>query len=353
MSEAAAAYAKAESLVALGRYEDALTALTSALTGEDDSDAHCLRAQCLLGLGRTRPARDAAQQALANDPDSEWGHRLLSIIHLARGKRFEARDEAQEAVRLAPYSVSAHWALARAQINLNMPTAAAKSAEAALKADPSDPLAHVTAALVADARGEVGDAERHYREALRLDPNDAETSLQLADLLRRHGRRAEAADTYLAAGRADPTDARVRHGLATLGIPALGFFGWFVIKLGAISGIRGIIENTPTPAEVAVVLAVLVTAGAGIDLGFRVSGTSNLPEEVRVGLRSDHRNRLLRWLQVAAGLAAALAIWCVIASPADGGGLVAASGFAGFTVAAVLVAHLLWRPRRRFSWRRR
>src|SRR5215469_9683110 len=86
--------------------------------GATAADAHCLQAQCLLGLGQPHQAAAAARQALAAEPDSEWAHRLLAIAYLRVRHRSGAIAEAREAVRLAPKSAHALHVLALSQLQL-------------------------------------------------------------------------------------------------------------------------------------------------------------------------------------------------------------------------------------------
>ncbi len=339
MSSERQALAKAHSLVALNRWEDALGLLGPALADSSTvATAQCLRAQCLLGLDQPRAARQAAELALAAAPDDEWAHRLRALALLGTGRGRQALGAAREAVRLAPDSVPALNLLASVQLRRGAGDEAKKTAAAALAADPHDALAHLTVGTVAVADHDWDAAEVACREGLRLDPENSDLAIALATVIKGSGRRDEAAQVYLAAARSDPTDARARHGLARLGVPllAVGWFGKFVIFQAA----RIIIGNGGRPTFVAALLAAGLAAGALITTLLRVSGTRGLPEPVRIGLRGEHVNAALGWLKAAAIAAIAVGIWSFNISSSDGGGIGFAVGCIAFAVIASLLARL-------------
>ena len=342
MSAACQALAKARSLVAIRRWRDAMDVLAPALATEATAaEGHCLRAQCLLGLGEPGQAAAAAKHALAVRPDSEWAHRLLGVAYLRAGHRRAARAEAAEAVRLAPQSVHALHLLAMCQLVLGRRAAAEQAARVAVEADPQEPLAHLTLARVAASRREYETAERAYREGLRLAPDDADLSLGLAQLMRRLGRREEAATAYLAAARSDPADARARHGLARLGLPAAGLGTFGVIKVMALLGAGHALDGI-RPIWAGLIVGICLLMACVITTVLRVRGTRNLPAAVRQGLRGDHRNAALRWLRLGAVAALILAIWAAALPGSAGGGAGEALGFAAFAAVAASAVHRFW-----------
>jgi tetratricopeptide (TPR) repeat protein len=337
------ALARARSLVAISRWQDAIGILGPALAESDTAgEAHCLRAQCLLALGKPREAAVAAKQALAVEPGREWAHRLLSIAELRMGRRRAALAAASEAVRLDPSSSHTLHTLAVCQLALRQRTAAHASAQAALEANPQSSMAELTAGLVAEARRDWDGAEGHYREGLRLDPQHTDLALRLGKLLHRRGRRDEAAEAYMAAARSNPTDARARHGLGRLGLPVVGGGVALLVKLVILNGALGAIGGSPTPLRIALVLGVLLALAAAADLIARVRGTRGLPDHIRSGLRSDHRNSALRAVRVAALFAAPLGVWCLAISTSAGGGATRAAAFFAFAIAGLFVSRHFW-----------
>lgn len=343
-----AALAQARSLVAVRRWQQAITALGPALMSEATAvEAHCLRAQCLFGLGQPAEAAKAARQALARNPHSPWAHRLLAMGHLAGRRPRAARDEAAAAARLAPRSVHGLYLLTLSHLALRDRGPAEQAAHAAVAENPHDPLAHLAMAKVAENRRDWATAEGAYREGLRLDPADADLAIGLGRLLHRLGRRDEAAAAYLAAGRSDPVDARPRRGLARLGLPLVAGTG-LVIKLAMVASVRVVLFTAVgRPDRAALTAGVILLLGCATTLALRIHGTRNLPGQVRDGLKADHRNAALRWLQIAAVVAVFLAIWAAAAPARSGGGTPEAVAFAVFAAAAWLVAHFCWTGTRR------
>lgn len=341
-----AAIARARSLVAVKRWQDAMEALVPAYgNGATAADAHCLQAQCLLGLGQPGQAANAARQALAAEPDREWAHRLLAVACLRMEHRSGAIAAAREAVRLAPTSAHALHVLALSQLLLGHLQAADKTARAAVAANPEEAVAHLTMAQVAVAHQAYVLAERAYRETLRLDPGNDDGLLGLGRVLHRLGRRKEAAEVYMAAGYTDPADAKARHRLARIGLPAARLDPVFVATRVLFIGVPTLILLRPGWAAVVAGGFVLIAGGAATAL--RVRGTRRLPEAARQGLAADHRNAGLRWLQVAALLALVLAIRAAALPAARGGGFGEAAGFGAFAVTAAYLAHRFWTGPRR------
>ena len=351
--------ARARHLVALQRWQEAIEAVGPAVTEpETASSAHCLRAQCELGLGRPRRAVTAAKAALAIDPHNEWGHRLLGVAHLQTGRKRQARDAARAALRLNPGSVEGYHLLALALLARRDRSGALEAATAAVESDPYASLAHETVAVVRAAKRDWKGAEAAYREGLRLAPEDPDLAIGLAETLRRQRRRGEAAEVYLAAGRSDPTDGRARQGLARLGLPLAGA-SWLALKLIAYGGARTVIELHLRPLGVALILAVVLVVGAGVSTALRFNGTRDLPDGVREGLHSEHRNAALGWLRAAGFLSAILALWAGLRPAGNEGGPALAAAFLLFAVVAIMAAdhyrvgapegwHALiprWRPR--------
>jgi tetratricopeptide (TPR) repeat protein len=343
-----AALLRANSLVAVRRWQQAIDTLGPALTSPvTAAQAQCLRAQCLFGLRRPAEAGAAAKAALARDPGSAPAHRLLAMSHLARKRRRAARTEAMTAVRLDPQSVPALYVLALAHLALRERAKARQAAESAVAASPDEPLAHRLMAEVAESYHDWNTAEGAYRTGLRLDPTDSELSLGLARLLHRLGRKAEAAHTYLAAGRNNPLDARPRRGLAKLGLPAAAGTA-LLAKLAALGGARTVLSAAAgRPDRAALAAAAILALGCATTTALRIRGTRELPEQVREQLKGDHRNAALRWLQASAAVAALLAIWAALSPASSGGGVIEAAALLAYAAGAWFTNRRCWTGPRR------
>jgi tetratricopeptide (TPR) repeat protein len=337
------ALARARSLVAISKWQDAIGILGPALAESATAgEAHCLQAQCLLALGKPREAGVAAKHALGVDPGREWAHRLLAIAELRTGRRRAALAASMEAVRLDPSSAHTLHTLAVCQLALRQRAEAQASADAALGANPQSSMAELTAGLVAEARRDWDRAEHHYRQGLRLEPQHTDLALRLGKLLHHRGRRDEAAAAYLAAARSSPTDARARYGLGRLGLPVVGGGVALLIKLVILNGALSAIGDSPTPARIALVLGILLAIAGAVDWIARVRGTRGLPTHIRSGLRGDHRNSALRAVRIAALFAVPLGVWSALISSSAGGGAARATAFLVFAIAGLLVSRYLW-----------
>jgi tetratricopeptide (TPR) repeat protein len=302
------ALARAESLIQLQRWDEALAALGPALGDSNtEAEAWCLRTQALLEKSDLTPALTAARKAIGLRPEDEWPHRLLALVLLRAGNVKDALKAAQEAARLSPYQVETLHVLAICQSTARKKADAEKTAEVLLE---------------------------------RLEPNDPDAAGFLAEVLHRQGRRDEAGETLLAAARANPTDGSIRTSLGRIGLPAaVGGFGVFKV-VGAVQLAR--LLESATPAVTALVVGALVASIGGYGSIARIRGTRRLPEQVHRGLMADHRNYALGWLAVAGLLALPLAAWAALAPIDDGRSWGLAVGLSVFAVVAIAAMLRFW-----------
>lgn len=201
-------------LLDVRRFPEARTR-ASALVAERpaDREALCLLAQALLGEGYPSGAMNAAQQAIAADPEHEWGYRLASIAHQKLGQRRHARDAAYRATSLAPHAWQGWVQLADASRGLpGLEAEALHAAGEARRLAPHEPAVHVNYG-VAVMRSDPAGARTAFEEALRLDPMNyaAQNNLAVVDLRRRRLRRA--GEGLIRAAAADPRDTLAQHNL--------------------------------------------------------------------------------------------------------------------------------------------
>jgi tetratricopeptide (TPR) repeat protein len=344
------ALSRARHLVELQRWQEAIEAVGPAIAAPGTAaEAHCVRAQCEIGLGQPRRAAKAARDALALDPYNEWAQRLLSVAYLQTGRKQDARAAAREALRLSPGSVHGYHVLALSELALKQLKGARDAAEAAVASDPHEPLAHETLGIVRTVQRDWAGAEAAYREGLRLAPQDADMAIGLAEALRRQGRRDEAAEIYLAAGRSDPTNRRVREGLGRIGLPLIGISG-LLFKVGIFAGLQVLGDLRVHPLDAALIVTAVVLIGAGVTTALRYRGTRRLPDGVRRGLEAEHRNAALAWLRAEGFLLALFGLWAALDRVDQGGGAVVAIALFAAAVAAILAADH-WRIGHSQGWR--
>ncbi|HSP38720.1 MAG TPA: tetratricopeptide repeat protein [Frankiaceae bacterium] len=337
MSDERQALARAEQLVELKRYDQAVITLRPALLDPDTSDhAFCLLAQCHLALGDPAAAEQAARQAVASGAIGEWPHRLIAISLLRRRKQWPALEAAREAVRQAPEDEAALQILTLVTLSGRQRAEAMSLAQRNVQLNPQSSLAHYTLGHVQAVLNHPVDGEIAYRNALRLDPNNADAALGLAKLLRHLRRDDEASQLYLNAAAQDPTNHRVRSELARLGLPVAGGLG-IAGKLGGFFLLRALLAGVQSVVVVAAVWFSVLGTLAVVTTVMRVRGGRSLPAHVRAGLRSDYRNAALAWV-CAAGLGS------LVLGVAGLFGATDHDGFVLLGVGALLVA-VWWRFR--------
>ena len=167
----------------LGRYEEALPELVSALAIEPGyAEAHYNLGVALTRLGRVAEAIGYYQSAIALRPDMPEARNDLGNALLEQGRWDEAVDQYREAVRLQP-------ANAESLSNLGM---------------------------VEGQRGQLAAAISNYQASLAIRPDNADARSNLGTLLGRAGRWAEALASFEQALALRPEALEARNNLAWL-----------------------------------------------------------------------------------------------------------------------------------------
>jgi tetratricopeptide (TPR) repeat protein len=145
--------AKAEELVARGRFEQAEAIYHEILLNEPDSlDAHLGLAECRRRQGDLDGAEAAARLAMAAEPASAAPHTVLGNLALDRRDLRGAIGAFERALDLAPGSVWPHWGLAQAHERLHDPAEAIHHLDAIPQLAPGSPLADDARARAAALR---------------------------------------------------------------------------------------------------------------------------------------------------------------------------------------------------------
>jgi tetratricopeptide (TPR) repeat protein len=219
---------RAQALLALRRYEEAL-AVASAALASDPSDYHllCLSSLAQLRLDRADDAIATAQRAIASEPLVDWAHRLHALALLkrvrprpGRARRREAQQAvraAEEAVRCAPQHYLTYVVVCDCKVAALDVAGADEAARTAISLAPDRAESWVARSSVALLAGDHRAAEQAARAALARDPENhaAHNNLGVA-LLRRH-KRSDAAGAFYEAGRLQPTNATVHRNLLLTG----------------------------------------------------------------------------------------------------------------------------------------
>lgn len=181
-----------------------------------ESEPYCYLAYALDVLERYDEARQAAERAVALDPQCEWAHRLHSSILLSSGNTKLAREAAHTAVQLDPEQPHGWHGLANAELALRNLPAAQGAAEQARALAPKEAWTHALVGRIALSGRLLDAAEAHFRHALQLEPESLDALNGLAGTLHQKGRRLEAMELYYQGVRQYPGHKWLRQNLLTV-----------------------------------------------------------------------------------------------------------------------------------------
>ncbi|MFG1659929.1 tetratricopeptide repeat protein [Micromonospora chersina] len=184
---------RADSLIELGRYDEATVLLTRRLA-DDPGDSHALfqLSRCHRAAGDYRQALTALDQALASDPENlnalvMRASVLRGASHLDRAQRWnQAEQSLRTALRLAPDNCAVHAALGELLAYVPARRAeAVREAREAIRLDPESVRGY-EALWLASASEDVPTAQWALHEVLRIDPTN-KRALLLVTEQRTHG----------------------------------------------------------------------------------------------------------------------------------------------------------------------
>jgi tetratricopeptide (TPR) repeat protein len=226
---------RADALIDLKRYEQALETLAPLLAGPGDGQALSRGARALIGLDRPADAVAMASRAVAASPDSEWAHRLRSAALMAQAKAtesterdrlsIEAREAARASVRLAPNLPVSYRNAVSAEIVAGDLYSASLAMQKLFELAPQDAETWNTASLLSLAQHQPDVAEVYARRAIEVDPNSSEAWNNLGVSLQRGGRMKDAVAAYLQSARLDPGESLTRRNIARSGLLVLRMIG--------------------------------------------------------------------------------------------------------------------------------
>ncbi|MFI7221363.1 tetratricopeptide repeat protein [Micromonospora maritima] len=179
---------QADSLIQLGRYDQAGQLLARRLADEPD-DAHALfhLARCHRAAGDHRQALTALDEALARDPENlnalvMRAQVLRGADHLDRAQRWgQAEESLRTALRLAPHNCAVHAALA--ELLAYVPARRAEAVQQAREAIRLDPesVRGYEALWLATTSDDVVTAQWALHEVLRIDPENKRALLLVTE----------------------------------------------------------------------------------------------------------------------------------------------------------------------------
>jgi superkiller protein 3 len=175
-------------------------------------------------------ARQAAERALAANPQLGDAQVLLGLVATAQSRFEEAERRFQRAVKLQPDNPRAHAYLGSTLLQLQRFDDAAHAFEATLRLDAANLTAHYNLALIALAQKKPAAALPHFEAAHNANPNDVPSLIGMLESQLLLNRSAEAARTAKAIesalAPADPRFAQAAtmlalHGEYAIAIPLL------------------------------------------------------------------------------------------------------------------------------------
>lgn len=231
--------ARIESLLALGRDEEAAAMATTAITHEpDNADLHVLHSSAIVDVDPKRSLA-SAERAVALAPDRPAPLEALVRAQWRRRRYDDALESVARLKEMSPMRAHAHsW---HAGILLskhgapsdNTLAEAEAAARRGVRLAPSWPTGHGLLAQVLFAADRLPEAQEEAEKTLELDPDNAMGHKLLGDIHKKRGDVRQASESYVAAGRADP-DSGATDRLRKLQAPALlaGGFATYLFRTG-------------------------------------------------------------------------------------------------------------------------
>lgn len=240
-----------EDLVALGRFDAALSRVDAALAGHaDDASLHELRGRTLHAAGRQADARKELERALELEADFAPALAALARIVLAEGRADEAVALADRAVAADPADADSAYVAANVLAGQGKPDEAVARLKELLRTHPGHAAAANDLAWILAERGQdTALALDLAKRAARIDPR-AETldTLGFVQLERKDA--AAAVESFEKSLELDPNAASVRYRLG-LALEALGRSDEALESFRAALGAGAFPEADAARAEVA------------------------------------------------------------------------------------------------------
>ncbi|MFZ5824238.1 MAG: tetratricopeptide repeat protein [Bacillota bacterium] len=147
-----------------------------------------LAASSLVALERFDEAVTAARGALEREPRWAWLYLALSRAEAGRGDWAKATEAGRSAVQIMPGETGYLANLAQCQRESGQAALAVKTARQALSIDPADPESLSQLGLALEATGDPEGALEHLQQAQAISPDDPSAYLHEGALHRRAGR---------------------------------------------------------------------------------------------------------------------------------------------------------------------
>lgn len=186
------AYAWAESLVKLNRYDEAGVLLTKLETRGEDSATQMLAAQAWSEMGNYPRTVAACRRALQADPSLAQAHYLAGLALIHEDRPGEAAGEFRAQLQRDPGNSDAEYHLAFVLFQLSQDQEAVQLLRRVLARDPEHPDANYELGKALLKAGKTAEAIPYLESAARLKPGLDAVHYQLQSAYRSVGRKADA-----------------------------------------------------------------------------------------------------------------------------------------------------------------
>lgn len=205
---------RADALMDLGRYEQAIPLLLQSLAQTPDDDHLLSRlSYAYYLLEDYDKAENFAQRAIHQQPNNDYAHHCLSWVYMAIHHFSAALEHAQTAVAIDPDDAANLYTLAWAEYHSGHYKASLSAAERAIQLSPDNANLHELMADLLFNMDKCKAAEPHYREALGNNPGSASIHCHLGLCLAHQHKLYEASEHLLAAVKIDPGNQGYRDNL--------------------------------------------------------------------------------------------------------------------------------------------
>ncbi len=139
-------------------------------------------------MGKTDESLARIQKAVADKPDDAKLQQLGSVVALAQGRVDEATKFLEHAIEIAPDDMTSYQQLADLYVRTGRTTQTIEIYEKALERKPDQPRIHHFLGVLYEYGGKPEVAVTHYEEAIKLSPDLAESKNNLAYLYAESGK---------------------------------------------------------------------------------------------------------------------------------------------------------------------
>ena len=214
LAESQGEFSRAEHLLQLKRYEDAIPVIGSELAKDPQSYmAHYQMARAFLGLEDYNAASHHCEIMISEYPDAALGYFIKSCVEHEKHNFVDELRLSEQAANLEPEDIDILRRLTHAQMQNGLLKKAKETVEQLVLLAPDDMETHE---LMGDICFELKDyfqAKKHYEAALEFDPENAALVNDLARCYIGLKQRKEAIDTMYNALRMMPDSELLRSNL--------------------------------------------------------------------------------------------------------------------------------------------